>query len=131
MTLTKRLEEYIKSELRDSALYAELAKRAPSNNYRKLLMEMSADDRAHANEFKRAYKSITGRSYNPIIKPPILKGSFNETLRGRIIDESNDYKNYCEEYILAKANTILKTAFYLAGIDENVHALHLVYMLMK
>ncbi len=131
MTLTARLEEYIKSELRDSAVYAELAKTAPNSNYRKLLMEMSIDDRSHANEFKRIYKSMTGRNYNPVVKLPALKGSFNEILRSRILNESKDYKKYSEEYITTKGNTLLKTTFYLAGIDDNVHALHLIYMLMK
>ncbi|NMA80081.1 MAG: hypothetical protein GX967_05490 [Clostridiales bacterium] len=131
MTLAARLEEYIKSELSDSALYAELAKKAPSSNYRKILMEMAADDTSHANEFKRIYKSMTGRNYNPIVKPPALKGSFNEILRSRIPSESDDYRKYCEEYITSKGNSVLKTTFYLAGIDDNVHALHLIYMLMK
>jgi rubrerythrin len=131
MSTVQKLQLYIKAELGDAALYRELAKIAPNEDDRQLLLEFAEDEQSHANEFQRIYRTMTGRSYNPIIEPPVLQGTFNEILRERVIDESGDFRKYGQQYIQTDQNSVLKEAYYRARTDENVHALRLLYMLSK
>jgi len=131
MSTVQKLQLYIKAELGDAALYRELAKIAPNDDDRQLLLEFAEDEQSHANEFQRIYRTMTGRSYNPIIEPPVLQGTFNEILRERVIDESGDFRKYGQQYIQTDQNSVLKEAYYRARTDENVHALRLLYMLSK
>lgn len=131
MTTAQKLQMYINAEMGDSALYRELADRAPDNMDRQLLLEFSEDEESHADSFKRIYRILTGRSYNPVVSPVILSGSFDDILRDRVLDESGDYRKYGEQYLLSDGNDMLKDAYYRARTDENVHALRLLYMLSK
>lgn len=128
MTTLQNLQTYINAELSDSALYKELAKSAPNDEYRKLLLEFSEDEQSHADNFMRIYKMLTGKNYMPEVKPPVISDSFNDVLRDRVLDESGDFRKYGEQYIRT-SNPILKNAYYTARTDENVHALRLLYML--
>jgi rubrerythrin len=129
LTTKEKLEIYIEAEMKDAALYKELAKIAPNGNFYHLLIEFSNDEQAHADEFKRIYRRLTGKNYNPVITPPILEGSFDDILRDRVIDESGDYRKYAQQYIQTERDDQLKKAYYRAKTDENVHALRLLYML--
>ena len=131
MTTIERLETYIKAELGDSALYKELSKIAPNDEDRKLLMEFSEDELSHANEFKRIYTMMTRKSFNPEIETPVITDSFKNILRERVLDESGDFRKYGEQYMQQNINIMLKDAYYRAMVDENVHALRLLYMLSK
>ena len=131
MTTAQKLQMYIDAELGDSMLYKELAKYAPNDMDRQLLIEFSEDEQSHADNFKKIYRTLTGRSYNPDIKPPVLTGSFDDILRDRVLDESGDFRKYGEQYITTVNNDMLKDAYYRARTDENVHALRLLYMLSK
>jgi Uncharacterized conserved protein len=131
MTLAQKLQMYIDAELGDSALYNELSKVAPNDEDRKLLIEFAEDEESHAETFKRIYRNITGKSYNPVVKEPKLSGSFKDILRDRVLDESGDFRKYGEQYIQTKRNDMLKDAYYRARTDENVHALRLLYMLSE
>ena len=130
MTVPQRLQTYISAELHDSALYYELSKVAPTEDDRQLLMEFSEDEQSHAEMFKRIYRNMTGRSYNPVVPPVVLNGSYRDILRDRILDESGDYRKYSEQYLITK-NTRLKDAYFKAKTDENVHALRLLYLLIE
>ena len=130
MTTAQRLQMYIDAETKDAELYRELSRTAPDADDRRLLLEFSNDEQAHADEFKRIYRSITGRSYNPVVSPPVLEGSFDDILRDRVLDESGDFRKYGEQYAMTQ-NRALKNAYYRARTDENVHALRLLYMLSK
>lgn len=131
MTTTEKLQMYIKAELGDAALYRELAKIAPDEEDRQLLLEFAEDEQSHAEEFQRIYRIMTGRSYNPTIEPPVLQNTFKEILRERILDESGDFRKYGLQYIQTNRNSMLKDAYYRARTDENVHALRLLYILSK
>jgi len=131
MTTTEKLETYIKAELGDAALYKELSKIAPSDEDRKLLLEFSADEQSHADEFKRIYTMLTRKTFNPEIKTPVISDSFKNILRERVLDESGDFRKYGEQYLQENVNTMLKDAYYRARTDENVHALRLLYMISK
>lgn len=127
----QNLQEYIKAEMGDSELYKELAKMAPDDEDRKLLLEFSEDEQTHANTFKRIYRMLTNRNYNPVIAPPILTLPYEDILRDRVIDESGDFRKYGEQYLQTDRPNILKEAYYIARTDENVHALRLLDMLSK
>jgi len=120
---------YISAELSDAALYRELSKIAPSETARQLLMEFAEDEQAHAEEFKRIYRALAGRSYNPSMQPVVLHGSYRDILRERVLDESGDFRKYGEQYLQTTQNNVLKNAYYRARTDENVHALRLLYLL--
>ena len=129
INIPQRLQMYIIAELGDSILYKELAKIAPNEIDRNLLLEFSRDEQSHADEFKLIYRMITGKRYDPIMHLPELKGSFEDIVRDRILDESGDYRKYGEQYLTTHKNQMLKDAYYRAMIDENLHALRLLYML--
>jgi len=131
MTTIEKLETYIKAELGDAALYKELSKMAPSEEDRKLLLEFSADEQSHADEFKRIYTMLTRKSYNPEIAPPVITDSYKNVLRERVLDESGDFRKYGEQYLITNINIALKDAYYRARTDENVHALRLLYLISK
>jgi len=129
MTIAQRLKTYINAELGDSALYKELAKCAPNEEYRKLLLEFAEDELSHAVDFMCILKQMTCEKYDPQINPPVLKDSFNNILRDRVLDESGDFRKYGEQFIQTQCNIPLRNAYYRARTDENVHALRLLYML--
>jgi len=131
MTTTEKLETYIKAELGDAALYKELSKIAPNDEDRKLLLEFSADEQSHADEFKRIYTMLTRKTFNPEIKMPVISDSYKNILRERVLDESGDFRKYGEQYLQENVNIMLKDAYYRARTDENVHALRLLYMISK
>lgn len=129
MATAQKLQMYINAELSDAALYRELSKIAPNDTDRQLLLEFSEDEQSHADEFKRIYRAMTGRSYHPVVKPLVLTAPFDAILRDRVIDESGDFRKYGEQYIQTTGNDMLKNAYYRARTDENVHALRLLSML--
>lgn len=128
VSVIQRLESYIEAELGDSELYKELATIAHSKEHRKLLYEFSEDEKRHAEEFQKIYRSMTGRDFNPEISKPDISGDFYDILRDRVLDESGDFRKYGEQYI-STFNPRLKRAYYLARTDEAVHAFRLLYML--
>lgn len=129
MTTPQKLQMYISAELGDAALYRALAQSAPSEPDRQLLLEFAGDEQSHAETFKRIYRTLTGRSYNPVVNPPVLTGTYRDVLRERVLDESGDFRKYGEQYITTVNNNMLRDAYYRARTDENVHALRLLYML--
>lgn len=127
--VAQRLRTYIEAEMQNSALYQALSTMAPDDDDRQLLLEFSEDDDRHASAFRGIYRAMTGRSYHPTIGAPQLVGAYPDILRERVLAESGDYRKYGEQYLLAKNNEELRNAFYHALIDDNVHALRILYML--
>lgn len=130
-TTAEKLETYIRAELGDAALYRELAKIAPSEEDRKLLLEFSADEQSHAQEFQKIYTMLTRSVYNPEVSTPVITKPYRDVLHERILDESGDFRKYGEQYIIPTMNSELTRAYYRARTDENVHALRLLYLLTK
>lgn len=131
ITTEQKLQEYIKAEIGDSALYNLLSKIAPFDMDKKLLGEFSKDELSHANEFRKIYKEITGQDYDPPISMPKLSGNYRDVLRNRVLDESGDFRKYGEQYLITNDNEALKNAYYRARTDEAVHALRLLYLLRQ
>ena len=122
--LTKRLEEYIQDELQDSAYYKELAKLAPTDFSKELINEFSHDEQMHAENFQNAYFMITGRYYYPKPLDPIVIDDYEDALKIRIIAETNDFKKYGEEYLMAP-NKYLRDLFYMTRTVEGQHAMRI------
>ncbi len=130
MTTIEKLQLYIKSSLEASVLYRELAKYAPNEGYRNILMEFAINDKNLANEFQKIYTSLTGKSYIPTIETPNISGNYRDILKERSLAESKAAKNYGDEFLQARRNTDLKHVFYRAENDSAVQAIQLLYMLM-
>ena len=129
ISTTHKLQTYITSELKDSMLYRELAELANNDENKTLLLEIARDEQNHADEFNLIYKMLTGKKYMPNIALPKLDCSFNKKIMEKIADESNDMRNYNKEYMSENKNSTLKNLFYRAAVDENAHALKLLYLL--
>lgn len=122
--LIKRLEEYIHDELHDSAYYKELAKLAPTELSKELINEFSRDEQMHAENFQNTYFMITGRYYYPQPLDPIVIEDYEDALKVRIIAETNDFKKYGEEYLMAP-NKYFKDLFYMTRTVEGQHAMRI------
>jgi rubrerythrin len=127
-SMMEKLQTYITAELGDAQLYDELSGNAPSEDARQLLREFAEDERSHADEFKRLYREMTGRRFNPEVAPPVLNDSYSNILRDRVLDESGDFRKYGEQYLMTEPGE-LRDAFYRARTDEGVHAFRLLYLL--
>ncbi|MBN7771864.1 hypothetical protein [Clostridium aminobutyricum] len=130
-SVPQKLEVYINAELEKAALYRELAKIAPSETARKILLEFANDGQFHLDEFKRIYRSMTGNSYNPEVQPVYLTKPYQDILGKLVLDESGDFRKYEEQYLDTSQNSPLKNAYYRAKTDSNVHALRLLYLLSE
>lgn len=127
--LINKIEAIIRNELSDAELYRKLAQIAPNETQKKLMLEIAADEQAHADEFKLIYRDLTGEIYRPNIEPIDIDTSYEDILRDRVIVEADDFRRYMYEYQEYFTDESLREAFYLAAIDENVHALKLLDLL--
>lgn len=127
-SILQKLQTYITAELSDAALYRELARVAPDDAASRIFLEFADNEQSHADQFNRIYYHMTGQKFTPMILPVTLPDNYREFLRERILDESKDFRKYAEQYQLTKSQA-LKNAYYRAEIDENVHALRLLYLL--
>ncbi|SDO06807.1 ferritin family protein [Acetanaerobacterium elongatum] len=128
-TTCQRLRTYIDAELKDAALYRELAKKAPVDDAM-MLLEFAQDEQRHAEEFQCIYQTMNGCPYAPNVQAPNLNAPYRDILLRRVLDESNDYRKYGDQNLLCP-NSPLRNAYCQAQTDENVHALRLLYMLNK
>ncbi|SHI09287.1 ferritin-like domain-containing protein [Sporanaerobacter acetigenes] len=122
--LVKRLEEYIQDELQDSAYYKELAKLAPTDFSKEIILGFSQDEAMHAENFQRTYYMITGRYYMPGPIEPIVISDYEDALKQRVLAETRDYKKYGEEYLMAP-NKYLKDLFFNTRTVEAQHAMRI------
>lgn len=129
--IIRRLEEYITDELEAAEIYSRLAEIAPDDESREFLTEFADDEYGHAEIFKRLYRSLTGRRFNPKVEAPDLGGTYLEIINGRIPDESGDYRVYMEEFINSGLPAPQKNLFWEAAQDENVHAHRLAFLYNK
>jgi len=129
LTTAQRIKMYIEDEERDAIIYKQLSNIAQSTKSREILFELSKDEQRHSDTFKRIYHAITGRTYAPLVVPPELSGTFKEVILNQILEETEGFRKYQEQYAKAN-NTMLKTAFFKVKLDEQVHANKLIYILL-
>jgi rubrerythrin len=126
--LTTRLLEYIRDETSDSLYYQELAKEAPDERARELLMEFSRDEAEHAADFRRVYRQITGMEpmIGTVEPPKVLP--YCEAIKARIMAESGDLVKYGAEFINAPDREPA-SLFYVTSLIEGRHGLRLTTLL--
>jgi rubrerythrin len=128
-TTIQLLRRFIEDEERDAFFYKELSNRAPSNKIREILFSISMDEQSHSERFKKIYKNITGRTFSPIVIPPDLNGNFRDILTNQILEETEGYIKYSEQYYRNNKNKALKDAYFTALTDENAHAHMINYII--
>ncbi|MDD6489769.1 MAG: ferritin-like domain-containing protein [Clostridia bacterium] len=126
----KKLQSYINSELHDAEVYRILAKSAPNEDIRNILMRFADNEQAHADEFTRIYKMMTGYSFEPEPVPITESGSYRAILKNRILDETKDAEKYRKDYLQTHDNFNLKRALFNAFNDEMRHAVEILYILI-
>lgn len=122
--LIKDLAEYIQDEMQDAAYYQELAKLAPTDKARALILGFSQDESTHAKNFQEAYRMLTGSYYVPQPLQPISITDYDEALKIRIMAETNDYKKYGDQYLRAP-NKYFKDLFFTTRTVEAQHAMRI------
>ena len=131
-SLPQRLMNYIDAETADAALYRELSKVSDDPGDSKLLNEFDVDEAYHAVDFEAFYRLLTWKRYFPNQYASDLTDDYREILFDRILDESGDFRKYNREYMSTPSDNVrLKNAFYNAAVDENMHAIRLLYILAK
>lgn len=128
-TTIQLLRMFIEDEERDAFVYKELSNRAPTSKIREILFSMSMDEQSHSERFKKIYKSITGRTFSPIVIPPDLNIDFHDIIANQILGETDGYIKYSEQYYKNTKNKTLREAYFSAMVDENAHANRLTYIL--
>ncbi len=118
------LAEYIQDELQDSYYYHHLAKKAPTERAKTIILEFSKDEKQHANNFQRAYMMLTGSYFNPSQLKPVTIDDYTESLKIRILAETDDYKKYGEQYLKAPTR-YLQDLFYMTRTVEAQHAMRI------
>lgn len=122
--LVKRLEEYIQNELEDSDYYKGLAKLAPTELSKEIILRLSEDEAMHAENLQRTYYMITGRYYTIEPIEPVVISDYEDALKQRVLAETNDYKKYGEEYLMAP-NKYLKDLFFNTRTVEAQRAMRI------
>ncbi|WP_193708229.1 ferritin family protein [Alkalibaculum sporogenes] len=122
------LEEYIQSELQDSAFYEELSAIAPTGISSELLLEFSDDEKIHAESLQTIYSKLKGRSYTPKPLLPVQINDFTQALIQRIEVETRDYKKYGKHYLDAPTNDLQDLFFSIRDIEAQ-HAMRIPILL--
>ncbi|MCF6460155.1 ferritin-like domain-containing protein [Clostridium sp. Cult3] len=122
--LIKDLAEYIQDEMQDAAYYQELAKFAPTDRAKSLILQFSQDESTHAKNFQEAYKILTGDYYTPQPLQPIVITDYDDALKERVIAETNDYKKYGDQYLRAP-NKYFQDLFFTTRTVEAQHAIRI------
>jgi len=122
------LRNYIQDELKDSAYYEELARIAPTRMAQEILMEFSRDEKKHAESFMDAYCRLTGKKFNPDPVRPSHICDYEQSLKDRIIEETNAYEDYGKMY-QELCDPCLRRMFWDARTDEATHAMRIPILL--
>lgn len=122
--LISDLEGYIIKELYDSLYYKALAEKAPTRLAKEILMEFCRDEKSHAESFMEAYHHLTGKVFESPPEENIHIPCFEEALKNRMLEETNDYKIYGKQYVDASCKH-LKDLFFMAKISEGLHAMRI------
>jgi rubrerythrin len=126
--LIKNLEKYIQYELQDSAYYAKLAQLAPNDQAKKIILELSKDEKLHAQNFQQLYFMLTNRYFKPNPLSPIKINAYEDALKIRILAETKDYKKYGEQYLKAPSKDI-QDLFFVTKTVEAQHAMRIPVLL--
>lgn len=130
LTTAQRIKMYIEDEERDAIIYKQLSNIATSTKSREILFELSTDEQRHSDMLKKIYYKITGRNYAPLVVPPELNRNFNDVILNQILEETEGFRKYEEQYRLNEKNKLFKDIYFKTKTDENIHANKLIYILL-
>lgn len=89
------LQGFIREELADRREYLFLARRAPTQEARRVFLAVAADEEKHARRLLAAVYLITGERYCPAVCcPPLRYEGYCAALRGRYHEEACGGFNY-------------------------------------
>lgn len=122
------LEKYIENEFNASIYYMELAKLAPSEHTKGVLINLSNDEKNHGERMLQAYYYISNSLYvlKPLIHPEI--SGYKEGLKIRMLAETEDYKKYGSDY-MQEESRYLRNLFFAIRSSEAQHAMRISALL--
>jgi rubrerythrin len=118
------LMEYINDEYRDYLYYNMLARRATTNNARRVFRSIAQDELKHAHRWAAAYFLITGKKYFPTrrtVELVTLPSNYSLALRDRYLAESRDAVKY-RQFAASTTDRCLKRMATDTSDDERQHA---------
>ena len=131
ITTAQKLVKYITEQANEANFYRELANIAPTEEEKKLLLDLSNDKKQQEMIFQAIYRDGIGRTYEPVLEPVNLNRPFRSLIQDQILQEIKLYRNYDDEYIKENTNLRLKDAYQRARTESNALALSLLYLLRR
>ncbi|GER65862.1 hypothetical protein BpJC7_12570 [Weizmannia acidilactici] len=119
----------INGEYSAIACYEQIARRAPSPQFRDIIMEIRDDEIRHFQTFSGFYTNITGTRPQPKINEP-CPPTYTGGLEFGVKDEQNTVDFY-RKIANSVQDPVMKMAFEDAAKDEQHHAVWFLYLLMK
>ncbi|MDN4074851.1 ferritin-like domain-containing protein [Fictibacillus terranigra] len=107
--------------------YTRLAKDAPNEYSKNVLLSAAKDEKAHLHLFTRLYTSLTGKEPKYKIRPVKIT-NFRQSLFEAYEDELSDYEKYRNAYLLTQDPSIRDT-FFRPFSDEIKHATRFSFLL--
>ena len=126
--LITRLGDFIEDELRDATLYRTLARIAPKEEDKRILMGFAKDEQSHAESFSELYHKLSGKWYQAENEPIVIREPYDRLIHQRVIAESEASRVYGKFALDDAKGKAFRDAFRIASGDEIVHALRLLYM---
>lgn len=118
------LEKYIDCESNNSAYYDELAKLAPTELSRSILLNFGKDEKSHCQYLQQAYYYILNKIY--VLKPAIYPDipEYKDGLKRRLIEESDEYRKY-GTHCIEESNEYLRNLFFLIKSSKAQHMMRI------
>ena len=116
------LQGFLREELADAQTYRYLAGQSPTQEGRRLMRRLAADEAAHVKSLQAAYFLLTGETYRvTVVLPPQPRLPWRERLREQYHASSRDgaaYERAAEE----TRDVCLRRMFEQLSKDEYRHA---------
>ncbi|WP_018664130.1 ferritin-like domain-containing protein [Heyndrickxia acidiproducens] len=123
------LTKAINGEYSAVTCYEQIARKAPTAEFRNIIMEIRDDELRHFHTFSRLYTSMTGTHPQPKITEPCPQ-TYRGGLEFGVKDEQNTVDFY-RDIAESVQDPTIKNAFDLASRDEQHHAVWFLYLLTK
>jgi rubrerythrin/predicted heme/steroid binding protein len=94
------IEEAIQDERNDSIFYEKVSEMAKSPNEKRLISEISMDEKGHIKLFKQLYKQMTGRDFTPTQEPVRVSERYLDNIEKGILGESEAVRSYNKIYAM-------------------------------
>lgn len=125
----QNIAKAIDGEYSATVCYEQLVRQAPTNEERKQIREIRADEMRHLQMFSNVYQSLTGSQHRPQMTET-CPSMYREGLRAAFKDEQKTVDFYLD---LAEQATTpsIRRQIRRAAADEQNHAVWFLYFLTK